>query len=242
MDSDDTQEEEEEEEEYFEDFEEDKQQIDITKLKNYQFYKNNIESKPHGDLISNIHTLWKDDMRVLERHHGYIQWLFPLFESNGVNFSAYKLEYVEAELFRTDLEIAIRIIQSYRMMLNFYGMRLVNVTTGEINRINDKIFQKQRYSNLESNSHNNLRISRIITFLGHVGFQRYKAPLIAFLESEIQSKSLKIAKYSLDQFWKPLIDHRSKPKYFKNTMEQEHHLQNESVIFQPENLNILLEI
>ena len=36
-----------------------------------------------GDLIDEIHSRWRGQYSLLERHHGYIQWLFPLFRNNG---------------------------------------------------------------------------------------------------------------------------------------------------------------
>lgn len=53
---------------------------------------NQIESIPSGDYIDNIHTSWAENFALLESHHGYIQWLFPLFESNGMNYQSKKLE------------------------------------------------------------------------------------------------------------------------------------------------------
>ena len=60
-------------------------------------------------------------------------------------------------MMRNDLEIARRIVRSYEMMLNFYGMELVNPKTGEIKRSKQ---WKSRYNNLNRNSHNFLRISK----------------------------------------------------------------------------------
>ncbi len=70
------------------------------------------------------------------------------------------------------MECAKRVIKSYRLMLNFYGMILLDERTGEIAR--DPEHYRGRYSNLLMNSHNFLRISRIITSLGQLGFKRYK--------------------------------------------------------------------
>jgi hypothetical protein len=57
-------------------------------------------------------------------------------------------------------------------MLNFYGMRLVDEQTGEVER-EPKIW-RERYTNMNKNTHNHLRVSRIITSLGELGFKRYK--------------------------------------------------------------------
>eukprot|EP01132_Coremiostelium_polycephalum_P005890 gene5890-7335_t len=145
----------------------------INEFKNFQFYKNLITSVPQGNFIDKIHLNWRKDYKLLERHHGYVQWLFPLFADSGVNYQAQKLSYVEAELFRNDIDIAKRILRSYILMLEFYGMKLSNFQTGAIEPSNDL---DSRFLNLSRNQHNCLRISRILTFLGHSGFKRYKKP------------------------------------------------------------------
>lgn len=61
---------------------------------------------------------------MLERHHGYIQYLFPLFErffssccitwsSNGMNHFAKKLKKDEAALMRADVDIGRKFVLSY---------------------------------------------------------------------------------------------------------------------------------
>eukprot|EP01095_Lingulamoeba_sp_RSL-Kostka_P007850 TRINITY_DN2557_c0_g2_i1.p1 TRINITY_DN2557_c0_g2~~TRINITY_DN2557_c0_g2_i1.p1 ORF type:complete len:183 (-),score=51.15 TRINITY_DN2557_c0_g2_i1:3-551(-) len=102
--------------------------------KNYLFYTNQISSQPNGDKISDIHTNWFKDYGKLERHHGYVQWLFPLFESNGMNSKAKKLTKEEAKLFRENYQIGERIIRSYKLMLHFYGIRLIDERTGKVAR------------------------------------------------------------------------------------------------------------
>jgi hypothetical protein len=61
----------------------------------------------------------------------------------------------------------------YRIMLAFYGLRLVNETTGEL-ALEDTVSAPspasylRRFHNLESNPHNFLRITRILKCLGEV--------------------------------------------------------------------------
>lgn len=43
-------------------------------------------SRPDGNLIDRVHRNWWGAYKRLEDHHGYIQWLFPLFEGAGMNF------------------------------------------------------------------------------------------------------------------------------------------------------------
>ena len=51
---------------------------------NVLFLAGKIKSEPEGDTIYNIQTNWKNNYNKLERHHGYIQWLFPI-ETQGLN-------------------------------------------------------------------------------------------------------------------------------------------------------------
>jgi hypothetical protein len=44
-----------------------------------------------------------------------------------------------------------------QMMLDFYGIRLINETTGDVERADNF---EERFDNLNRNTHNNLRISR----------------------------------------------------------------------------------
>ena len=98
---------------------------------NLQFYRNQISSQPRGDTISVIHETWKGDYDRLESHHGYIQWLFPLYEGKGMNYLATGLDKEEAKLMREDMLVGKNVMKSYELMLDFYGMRLFDKTTGE---------------------------------------------------------------------------------------------------------------
>jgi len=185
---------------------------------NYRFYTNKIPSSPDGDYIDNIHKNWKGDYSLLEVHHGYIQWLFPLFEGGGMNSFSTELDKREAALMRQDLEVARRVVLSYRLMLDFYGLMLTDDKTGEVARADN---WKERFRHLNSSSHNYLRISRILQSLGHLGFSRYKRPLIDLLQKETtDNDNIPNAHYSLTRFWKPLLDVDSM-QYIKKTLETE---------------------
>jgi hypothetical protein len=82
-----------------------------------------------GDYIDKIHERWFGNFSHLEIHHGYIQWIFPIREE-GVNFSAARLQKHELKAIRQDLTIRARVIRSYEMMLDFYGMVLKDRDTG----------------------------------------------------------------------------------------------------------------
>lgn len=148
---------------------------------NVSFYKNELSSSPDGDLIDNIHQKWWGDYKRLEIHHGYIQWLFPIKEL-GMNYRAKELFEHEAEIIRSTPECKARVLLSYKMMLDFYGLRLVDEETGEIVRAEN---WKERFAHLNRSFHNYLRITRILKSLGELGFEHLKLKFVEFMLKEI---------------------------------------------------------
>ncbi|CAF0756255.1 unnamed protein product [Adineta ricciae] len=143
---------------------------------NVQFYKNSMPSYPDGDYIDNIHKQWRDDYRKLEFHHGFIQWLFPLQEQ-GLNWSAQPLQKHEIEAIKSDPKALKRLLESYRMMLGFYGFELVDEQSGQIRRLRGDNY-KSRFRNLNTSSHNYLRITRILKCLGEFDYEHLKFPFL----------------------------------------------------------------
>ncbi|XP_068585797.1 opioid growth factor receptor [Cebidichthys violaceus] len=174
------------------------------KMNNLQFYLNKFPSAPDDIYIESFLKEWKNDYKRLERVHSYIQWLFPLREP-GVNYMASELTKKEIEAFKKNEEAKKRLVESYELMLGFYGMRLVNKETGEVKRADN---WKERFGNLERNMHNNLRITRILKSLGELGFEHYQAPLVHFfLEETLVKKTLSSVKRSvLDYFLFAVLD------------------------------------
>ena len=119
---------------------------------------------------------------------------------------------------RSDVDIAFRVLRTYQLMLNFYGMRLVDMATGEIDRQPDH--WKSRYLNLRMNGHNYLRINRILASLGHLGFHRYRKPLIEFLQKEVRAPNslLSVCESSLSRFWEMALTPES-ASYERKTLE-----------------------
>ncbi|XP_028265077.1 opioid growth factor receptor [Parambassis ranga] len=174
------------------------------KMNNLQFYLNKFPSAPDDVYIESFLKDWKNDYKRLERVHSYIQWLFPLREP-GVNYMASELTKKEIETFKKNEDAKRRLVESYELMLGFYGVRLVNKETGEVKRAEN---WKERFGNLERNMHNNLRITRILKSLGELGFEHYQAPLVRFfLEETLVKKTLSSVKRSvLDYFLFAVLD------------------------------------
>ncbi|KAM9751601.1 opioid growth factor receptor isoform 1-T1 [Menidia menidia] len=174
------------------------------KMNNLHFYLNKFPSAPDDIYIESFLKEWKNDYKRLERVHSYIQWLFPLREP-GVNYMASELTKKEIEAFKKNEDAKRRLVESYELMLGFYGIRLVNKETGEVKRAEN---WKERFGNLERNMHNNLRITRILKSLGELGFEHYQAPLVRFfLEETLVKKTLSSVKRSvLDYFLFAVLD------------------------------------
>ncbi|CAF2865562.1 unnamed protein product [Rotaria sp. Silwood2] len=152
-------------------------------IQNYLFYTNKIQSYPDGDFIDNIHTIWFRDYDRLEFHHGYTQWLFPLQE-RGLNWHIEPLQKHEIESIKKDDQALKRILISYKLMLDFYGFKLINEKTGEIDRLPDDSY-KSRFHNLDTSSHNYLRITRILKCLGEFDYEYLKFPFLEQILREI---------------------------------------------------------
>lgn len=168
--------------------------------KNIQFYRNEIPSKPQGDLITVILKDWAADFDRIKKHHGLIQWLFPIREK-GANKEAQMLNPQEIRVFKNDVAIRRRVIKVYKFMLNYYGRKLVNAQTGEIarkvaNNVTDKYLK---------NKHEFMRITRMLKFFGEIGFDRLQAPLCEHFLGEVSQGNLKKVKPSLINFWLPVL-------------------------------------
>jgi hypothetical protein len=151
--------------------------------KNLDFYLNRIASAPSpSGKIDTIHAQWKGDYDLLESHHGYIQFLFPIRE-DGLNSQAQMLYLHEIRGIRADPQARQRLITSYELMLDFYGMRLIDARTGEIGR-NPPNFES-RYRHLNRSTHNYLRITRILKCLGELGFERLKLGFLLHIVREL---------------------------------------------------------
>ncbi|KAF8585102.1 hypothetical protein K439DRAFT_1646697 [Ramaria rubella] len=147
---------------------------------NLKFYSNLLCCRPDGLLIDDLHERWNGDYATLEREHGFIQWLFPIQEY-GINFQSQPLQRHEITAMKNIPEVIARILTSYRLMLDFYGLRLVNPETGLLDRVLPPRDCHARYRNLTRCPHNYLRITRILKCLSEFGLERMNAAFILFL-------------------------------------------------------------
>lgn len=185
------------------------------KKDNLKFYKNEISSKPFpGTKIEDMLKKWKGDYHKLEYEHQYIQWLFPLPEGKGLNSWAQPLQQHEAIAIQTDLHLKLRVLRAYRMMLDFYGIKLESSETGEVTRADN---YKERFDHLNRSMHNYRRITRIIKSIGCLGYGHLQAPFVKFLiyEACVQKTLWKIKGGSIHHW----IDAISEDKEREETMK-----------------------
>ncbi|KAK7048486.1 OGFr-N domain-containing protein [Favolaschia claudopus] len=176
---------------------------DTRQADNLGFYTNALRSRPDELLIEEMHEQWHGDYNKLERKHGFIQWLFPIRE-HGMNFESQPLQPHELTAIKADPRALERLLASYKLMLDFYGMRLVSEQTGAVDRSMPPRNFQPRYENLVRSSHNYLRISRILKCLSEFGFEHLNAGFLLHVLSE-QSEAHELnnpgLRNSMDRWW-----------------------------------------
>ena len=105
--------------------------------------------------------------------------MFPNHYGSSFNMSAAPLNYVESKLFWRSFSIGLKMLQSAVVFLDFLGIQL-RLSSLELNLVNKKRLMQA----LVINTHNHLRIMRILACLSVVGFRSIALKLIEFLESQ----------------------------------------------------------
>lgn len=118
----------------------------------YLCFSSFCRSRPTGDLIENILTKWAGDDKRLEKHHGWIQWVFPIPEKSAFNVEATPLSMEEAEEMRKSPIIQQRLIRGYIMFMKFLGIE-VDPSNGQCKRAPNAL---QRYKAWDG-GHNTMR-------------------------------------------------------------------------------------
>ncbi|GJN91375.1 hypothetical protein Rhopal_004396-T1 [Rhodotorula paludigena] len=152
---------------------------------NLRFYRNEGAARPRRSRCEELQRELKGNWDELEDRHDFVQWLFPIREQ-GVNWSAQPLQLHEIEAIKSDPAAMARLLESYRIILAFYGLRLVSPSTGEL-ALADAVpapaqeNYRQRFRNLERNWHNFLRVTRILKCLGEFDLTQHPPSFLLFL-------------------------------------------------------------
>jgi len=88
-----------------------------------------------------------------------------------MNPDAQPLTLAEAAEIKRDPVCSGRVLVSYRLMLDFYGVQLDDEATGAVSRTPH---YAERFAHLNFSFHNYLRITRILKCLGELGFEHFK--------------------------------------------------------------------
>ncbi|CAK6958398.1 opioid growth factor receptor-like [Scomber scombrus] len=182
-------------------------------MPNLEFYLGRRTSSPDGALISDFHNQWYGQYDTLEFVHTYIQWLFPL-EEPGLNYDAKTLTKAEVMEFRQNAIAKKNLLMSYKLMLDFYGIEMCDEETGQVMRSAN---WRDRFQNLNSHTHNNLRITRILKCLGTLGFPHYQAPLVHFFleETLIHEELARVKESALSYFMFAVRDKKQRRELIK---------------------------
>ena len=152
--------------------------------------------------------LWAFDDEEIERHHDFIQWMFPLPERSGANPAAPVLRPTELDSLREEIAIRANLRRSLDRMLAFYGLawnsdRRALVLAPE--------FAQKAANWLNAGNHNYLRLTRILRCLTLAGETAAAAALLAALEQlAAQGYGRAIGARSLG-FWRAAVAGREDP-------------------------------
>ena len=141
-----------------------------------RFYLSALRPKFCGLTLDELLESWAGDLQKLESDKSYFQFLFPAFSGRDA--------VEDARTFRMSHEIAERIFRAYAMMLQFYGLQLVDRQSGKVARAAN-YQERYRQAFLLSFNQAAYRIKKILQFLNITGFRKYAVQLVQFLHYEI---------------------------------------------------------
>ena len=151
----------------------------------------------HGRMLAEI---LKQDDHWLEVCHNYIQWLFPTKEFSRVTPDAPILDKATIEAFRTDELLRKHLRAALIRILSFYGLKLM--LDGVIKGAN---WESRKSNWFTENTHNSLRITRILKCLNSLGLEveakAFQSGLQSLCEFEPDCGIDKIAL----QFWRDAV-------------------------------------
>ena len=164
------------------------------------FYRG--EGRDHrGRLLSHIHQY---SFEALERHHDYIQWLFPLPEPSGANADAPLLSGDDIAAFAAEASLRDMLLRSFQLMLQFYGFE-IRGHGSKIEIVRGEDFDDRSRVWLTSGNHNFLRISRILRSLSLVGLGSHARALLTCLEDIYKDEARTIGTTTMG-YWRRAVE------------------------------------
>lgn len=145
---------------------------------------------------------WDDGL--LEAVHDYIQWLFPLDEPSGANWSAPVLDATDCEQFKSDATLRSNLRRSLVRMLAFYGYQLIEDESPPAIRRAENWSERARVW-LQPGNHNHLRLTRIMKCLVLLGLPDHARTLQKLLLDEAAHKAGAVSARTV-AYWTEAID------------------------------------
>jgi hypothetical protein len=163
-------------------------------MANLDFYegRRSICVKGRMMTVEDLHERMGFD--ALEESHSFIQWIFPSDEASRFNHDSVVLSAADASAIAGRIVPALRVKESLTMMLEFYGFE--HYSDGV--RVRDR----QRLQHLVRNTHNWMRISRILRSLVLLGLSCYAKAFLCALEDAVAQGDLAPCQSSCDNFWR----------------------------------------
>jgi len=144
-----------------------------------------------GDAASRrIETVWAFGHEQLESVHDYIQWLFPVEKPSQYNSDAPLLDGETIAVFKDDASLQERLVRSLRLLLDFYGLQLVDGVIAKSSAYAERQSTWQDAAQGHIN-HNLLRLTRIIECLRLLGLGDIATALyncLAQIQSEVPDR------------------------------------------------------
>jgi hypothetical protein len=156
----------------------------------------------HGRTLDEILS-WNRDR--LESTHDYIQWLFPLREPSGANPSAPVLVDTDVQAFHNDPVLQRLLVRALRLMLDFYGLELIESPAAPPQVIRREIFDTLAPEWLQPGNHNFLRLTRILKSLRTLGLQPQARATFETLRAIYDEHAATIGRRTY-QFWLRSLD------------------------------------
>jgi Opioid growth factor receptor (OGFr) conserved region len=139
------------------------------------------------------------DHDELEQHHDFIQWLFPLAVPSGVLPDAPLVDDACREAFRDRPELRANLRRALAVMLDFYGLALVD---GRVEK--SAGFASRSAQWLRPGNHNFLRLTRIMTSLSLLHEPALAAALQSCLESIFAEQPARIGPITI-RYWRSAL-------------------------------------
>lgn len=151
-----------------------------------------------------IEDIWSWDYQKLEYTHDYIQWLFPLKEKSRFNLNVPVLNDEVIRSFRTNERLKIRLSESLKVMLGFYGLQCNEHGIADIEITKSDEYQERKSNWVEQKNHNYLRITRILTSLSLLGLENYAQAFLKCLNKIYPEESKNIGSETY-AYWKSAV-------------------------------------